>query len=403
MNKQTAKNEQLAAEKAERLAAAKNKLRDGVIGAISVDTCIFTENGYRLDSGILKHLEQFKGNAFKLVFSEITLREIHRHIAKHSDEAKDKLIIALRSVGKYWTLSSDKQGLAAKELLGGDTAKAMASKRLKDFTNRCDAHVIEAIAKLDVTELLNLYFNVQAPFESSAEKKSEFPDAIALLSLQGWAKKEGTAVLLVTKDKGCKRFCKESEHLFAVDDLSEALTLIQERDAHCATLCRTIESKIANGDYPDLIDNITDTIRNHIWDIDWDPEASSAYSYDAELENVEVLKGEFGNYFGRTELMAVDYRSDMMVVQASITIEVRVSCDFSFSVRDTIDHDMMYIGGTAITIRSHVTVDVLLTFKNPNNGIPEVIDVEVIPSRQALYFGSIEPDHDEEDPNSEYY
>ena len=260
MNKQTAKTEQLAAEKAERLEIAKTKLLDGAIGAISVDTCIFTETGYRLDTGILKHLEQFKDNAFQLVFSEITIREIRGHIVRDSEEARVKLISALRGVGKYWAVQSEKQESVATELLGAKTAKDIALKRLQDFGNRCGIELIDAKTTLDIPELLKRYFNTQPPFESSAEKKSEFPDAITLLSLQAWAKKENTAVLFVTKDKGCKDFCKESECLYAVDDLSVALTLIQDRDTHCATLCKAIETKIANGDYPDLMEQILDTI-----------------------------------------------------------------------------------------------------------------------------------------------
>ena len=254
MNNKISKTEQLAAEKNERLNLAKAKLLDGTIGAISVDTCIFTEAGYRLDIGILKHLEQFKENAFRLIFSEITVREIHAHIARHSDDAKAKLITALRGIGKHWHVQVDKQTSIVDELLlGGDSGRVLASNRMKDFLVRCGAQVIDAKTMLDVQELLKRYFSVQPPFEPSVEKKSEFPDAIALLSLQAWAKKEGTAVLLVTKDKGCKRFCAESEHLYTIDDLIDALALIQQREAHCTELCKAIEVEIANGAYPETM------------------------------------------------------------------------------------------------------------------------------------------------------
>lgn len=403
MNKQTTKTEQLAAEKAERLEIAKTKLLDGAIGAISVDTCIFTEAGYRLDTGILKHLEQFKDNAFQLVFSEITIREIRGHIVRDTEEARVKLISALRGVGKYWAVQSEKQEFVVTELLGAKTAKDIALKRLQDFGNRCGIHLVDAKTTLDIPDLLKRYFNTQPPFESSAEKKSEFPDAITLLSLQAWAKKENTAVLFVTKDKGCKRFCSESEHLYAVDDLREALTLIQERDVHCSTLCRAIETKIDSGDYPGLIDRILDTISDSIWDIDWIPDADAAFSYDEELEEVEIVHGEFSAPHARAEFRAVDYRSDKLVVQASIRLEVDATCSFSFSVKDGIDHDMVNIGSATVSKKDTVTVDVLLTFDNPNNETPEVVTIELVSSRQKLYFGSIEPDYSDEDPNSEYY
>lgn len=403
MNKQTTKAEQRMAESTTRLEVARAKLLDGTIGAISVDTCIFTETGYRLDSGILKHLEQFKDNAFQLVFSEITLREIRGHIVRDSEEAKAKLITALRGVGRYWAVQTDKQGLMVNELLGTDTAKELALKRLTDFGNRCGVQLIEAQKTLDISELLKRYFNTQPPFESTADKKSEFPDAITLLSLQAWAKKKGTAVLFVTKDKGCKGFCAESDYLYAIDDLSEALTLIQERDAHRASLCKTIQAKIDSGAYPDLIDLVTDTIANHIWDIDWVTEADAAYSYDDELDDVEVVSCEFAAPYRGHGFRVVDYRNDVLVMQASIRLEVKATCSFSFSVRDSIDHDMMHIGDATVTAKDTVTVEVLLTVESPSSDTPEIVEIELISSRQRLDFGSIEPDFSNEDPNSEYY
>lgn len=399
MNKQ----EQLAVEKAERLEIAKTKILDGTIGAISVDTCIFTEAGYRLDTGILKRLEQFKDNAFQLAFSEITIREIRGHIVRDTEEARVKLIGALRGVGKYWAVQSEKQEFVLTELLGAKTAKDIALKRLQDFGNRCGIHLVDAKTTLDIPELLNRYFNTQPPFESSAEKKSEFPDAIALLSLQAWAKKRNTSVLFVTKDKGCKAFCKASEYLYAVDDLREALTLIQERDAHRSALCKIIETKIAKGDYPDLLESITSKINEHIWDIDWIPDASSSYYYDEELGEVEAVSGKFAGYQGLAELKAVDYRGDLLVAQASIEVVVDAACSFSFSMKDGFDHDMVHIGDATARVKEKVTVDILLTFDNPASDTPEAIEIELISSRQTLDFGSVEPDYSDEDPNGEHY
>ena len=403
MSKKPTNAEQVAAQKTERLAVAKAKLLDDTSGAISVDTCIFTETGYRLDSGILKHLEQFKDNAFQLVFSEMTIREIHGHIAKDSDEAKAKLISALRSIGKYWNVQSDKQSSVVDELLGADTAKSMASKRVNEFSVRCGAQVIEAKETLDVKELIRRYFNLHPPFESCAEKKSEFPDAIAVLSLQAWAKNENTAVLFVTKDKGCHRFCTDSEYIFSIDNLGEALTLIQERDNHCSELCKQIEAKIQSGNYPELIGSIEDAVKANIWAIDWVVEADSYYSYDPDLQEVEVLSAAFSGQNGQAKFRAVDYRNETLVVHTPIKLVIDASCNFSFSIHDSIDHDMVNIGGANSTISGEVEIGVLLTFDAPSTETPEVVEIEIVPSYQTIEFGHVEPDYGEEDPNSEYY
>ncbi len=96
-------------EKLARREAARNKVLNGSIGALSIDTCIFTEAGYRLEGGIFKTLEQFKGNAFALVFSEVTISEVHQHMAKKADDDKTALISTLRSFGKSWLLPQDEQ------------------------------------------------------------------------------------------------------------------------------------------------------------------------------------------------------------------------------------------------------------------------------------------------------
>lgn len=385
------------------MGVAKAKLLDGTIGAISVDTCIFTANDYRLDKGVLKLLEQFKGNTFELIFSEITFKEVISHIAKHSDEAKVKLRSALRDIGKYWQEQAGKGTSIIDGLLGTDTVKEMATNKLNDFASRCDARLIKAKAILDIDELLGMYFDLQPPFESSADKKSEFPDAIALLSLQVWARKHGKSVLFVTKDEGCKRFCDGSNHLYAIDSLTDALSLIQQRNVHLSTLCNTLETAITNGKYPDLIDRIETTIADDIYSIDWMPEADAPYYYDAELEDVELIGATFNGAHGQPEFSIVDYRDDMLVVQVSMQIEVDASCNFTFSVKDGIDHDMVHIGDSSVSIKQSVKVDVLLTFETPNIVNPEVVEIELVYGRRTIDFGSVEPDYGNEDPNSEYY
>jgi hypothetical protein len=401
MTKKTTKNEKFEAEKLKRLEVAKAKLIDGSIGAISVDTCIFTANDYRLDRGVLKLLEQFKNNDFELIFSEITVKEVRNHIAKHTDDAKMKLRSALREVGKYYQEQSGKESSIIDNLLGSESVKDLTTKKLKDFCARCDAKLIQAKSSLDIDELIKMYFDVKAPFEYATEKKSEFPDAIALLSLQTWSKKQGKAVLFVTQDKGCKSFCDSSDNLYAVDSLKDALSLIQQRNVHLSTLCGALEIAINNGKYSDLVTRIENTISNDLWSIDWLPEASSSYYYEAELEELELESATFDGE--QPDFSVVDYRDDMLVVQVSMQVKVKASCDFTFSVKDGFDHDMVHIGSAYIRKTKAVKVDVLLTFDEPSLEIPEIVDIELVYSRRTIDFGSVEPDYRDEDPDGEYY
>lgn len=182
-NQQQSNAECRRKEKAERVSAAKAKVLGGEISALSIDACIFSEKGNRLNDAVFRHLEQFKGNAFRLVFSEVTIKEVLSHIAKDAEEAKQKMVSALRLVSFYWPLGANHKTIAEK-MMGGELPKSVASKQVKDFVTRCGAEIVEAQKSVDLSVVLSRYFNIQAPFETAREKKSEFPDAIALLSLE---------------------------------------------------------------------------------------------------------------------------------------------------------------------------------------------------------------------------
>jgi len=381
----------------------KSKLLDGSIGAISLDTCIFSRARYQLDKGNLRRLEQFKGNAFRLIFSEVTLKEVMRHISAHSEEEKTKFLTGLRGIAKFWSIDDAKQSAVTVDLLQDIEPKELAKKRVKEFATRCGAHVVEAKQALDVSELLKCYFETLPPFEVSGDKKAEFPDAITLLSLESWAKKENTSVLFVTADKGCARYCEKSPHLYAIDDLGSALTLIQERDSHRAQMCAAIDQQIAQGKYPNLLNMIASSVAEDIWSIDWIPEADAAFYYDPEMQEVEVVGASFRSNNGSAGLQAVDYCDGALVARATVSIEIEATCNFTFSVKDGIDKDMVCVGGAEVSTKNPVDVDVLITFSDPDGDEPEIDTVELVPACRYIDFGSVWPDYGDEDPNSEYY
>ena len=49
----------------------KNLVRGGQFRAITLDTSIFYAQGLRLESGLLKQLEQFRDSSTRLILSEV--------------------------------------------------------------------------------------------------------------------------------------------------------------------------------------------------------------------------------------------------------------------------------------------------------------------------------------------
>lgn len=391
-------------EKSERREAARTKVLNGAIGAISLDTCIFTEAGYRLEGGIFKPLEQFKDNAFSLIFSEITISEVLQHMSRQAEDDKTALISKLRSFGKSWLLPQDEQVRTLEPLIGGRTGREIAVKRITDFAARCGFVLVRAKTTLDIDALLKGYFRTKAPFENAADKKSEFPDAIALLSLQGWARQNNTTVLFVTKDKGCQKFCSEADGLVAIDELDDALALIQERQQYLTQeLCKKVEQKFTQDGGEEFLENLRDAIDSQIWDIDWIPEVESADYYEPEMQSVEVLSADLAWSGVGPKLRVVEFTGNELVVQANISIEIDATCNFSFSTKDAIDGDMVKIGDATVSKKARVAVEVLLSFDIEEGEILSLAETELMSSRCNIDFGFVEPDYGPEDPNVEGY
>lgn len=379
------------------------KLLDGTIGALSIDTCIFEAASHKLEQGNFKHLEQFRIGKFRLIFSEITIRELSAHIAKKTEEAKSTLRKGLADVGSYWLIPEARRNQVLTEFTGGGDHKVKANERIQGFLKRCGGIVVPSTGHVDVAQLMKLYFEVKAPFESSKDKKNEFPDAITMMALESWAKKKRTAVLFVTKDKGCLTYCDESDYLAAVDDLGEALSLIQERDEHRAKLSDAIAEGIEKGRYPALLKDISDEIATSIEVVEWTPEASSACYYDLEMGEVEVLNVHFAGSASKPILRPVDFSEGTLVVQTTMRVDIEATCHFSFSVKDYIDRDMVQVGHATVRKKESIELDVLLTVESPDDDAPEIGEVELVPARQDIDFGEVGPDYSDEDPNHEKY
>ncbi len=106
---------------------------------------------------------------------------------------------------------------------------------------------------------------------------------------------------------------------------------------------------------------------------------------------------------GSAGLQAVDYCDGALIARATISVEVEASCNFTFSVKDGIDKDMVCIGGAEVRASDSIEVDVLITFLDPDSDNPKVDAVELVPAYRHIDFGSIEPDYGDEDPNDERY
>ena len=71
---------------------------------------------------------------------------------------------------------------------------------LEKFFKEIDACILQ-VNEVTMQEVFQKYFTAAPPFAVSGKKKNEFPDAVALMSLEAWTNKNNKRVLAVSGDK----------------------------------------------------------------------------------------------------------------------------------------------------------------------------------------------------------
>jgi hypothetical protein len=117
-----------------------------------------------------------------------------------------------------------------------------------------------------VDGLLKAYFEPAAPFEASGDKKSEFPDAIALMSLEEWARSSGRTILAASADKGWKAFADRSDDIFIQGDLGGALQIVQDDTDTAATAVNRLLRGMTDGELYELMASISDSLSDALID-----------------------------------------------------------------------------------------------------------------------------------------
>lgn len=148
-------------------------------GAITLDTSIFSQNGYRLESGRLKTLEQFSYNTFLFVLSEIVVKEVYSHLTEKTSKAQNNIKKAIKDSILYIPISDENNKVATKALLTDVDATLLVVSKLTSFIQKTNAKLIYAKDHVCLNQLVEKYFTAEPPFTAKGKKKSEFPDALA--------------------------------------------------------------------------------------------------------------------------------------------------------------------------------------------------------------------------------
>lgn len=369
--------------------------------ALTIDTSIFDGNGLKLKTGLLAKLHQFKDNPINLVLSDIVHLELKSHLSKKEEETKSKINSALKNASDYLNCCIDDME-KIKLLLKVDDRGA-SDLMLEDFITKSGIEIIESEMYCDIKPLINMYFSCIPPFKELGGKKNEFPDAIALLSLHSWAKCYNKNLLAVSADNDWKDFSKGIDNIDVIDDLAEAMDILNRQDKALDSIIREIQLDLSENKNSEIFKRIYSAIEDDV--SFFEVEAVSAYNYyiddeQVDLIDVNILKEKDDN---KLKVYVIDINSDEITISISCEVLCNAEATFNFSVWDSIDKEDVLLGRTTKMIEISYETDVLVHLSgNFLDGLQkmDVDDIEVIDFLGVVNMGEISPfNHEDYFPN----
>lgn len=348
---------------------------DQRVGGFALDTSIIRASAYRFDAAPLAVLASQLPPWVRLYLPDVVVNEVVRQqvdsAVSHLESAKSAVKSLERNGLRLEPAAAalDKAGTAA-DLDG------LFRDRIKRFVSSHRGEVV-AMGNLQAHELFERYFAGTAPFGRSKERKSEFPDAAALLMLEATAKRQRTAIIAVSADKAWGEFANASKHLYCVQTLDD-LTRLFVSDAPAA---RAIEARLrallADASSP-LVAELKRRLDMCIGDFGWTADAYSGMSARLEpsVEEVGVRSFETNTDSLRLWMSPDDMR------QCIAEVDLRVLADFvvtaEFHLWDSIDRDEVYAGSASKNVQEDVTVTAFVTLSGElTKGDPGGWDVDV--------------------------
>jgi hypothetical protein len=359
----------------------------GRVGAISIDTSIVERHQYGFESGVLAKMSQFSRADTTHLALDIVLHEMRAHLMKEAALVRSQVTNALKPLGNSWGIDKDRRAEALGILFGAQSGDARTQERLQAFLDDSSATVLTCAEFVGLPDVLSRFVETRPPFGNKEAKKHEFPDAIALLALEGWAIKNDTTVVAVSSDGDWKRFCLESDRVYYVDDLAHALSVFHAGADDAASLFKAM---LRDGKIEDIDAILLDAIGAQSDKIDIDFEAASNWCYEAELDHVEV-SSETPLADQIKAFDVVEYEDKMLVLQTSLKIDVTAHFVASFEHWDSIDREYMSMGSTTVGQTEALDLDLIITVLF-DNGSATIDSVELLPASTTMDFGEIEPD-----------
>ena len=362
----------------------KDLIRRRKISSISIDANVFHKSGYGLEHREFKSLSQFKRTNINIVIPEVVLREVRSHMVEGAQESINKFKVALRAVGGACGIPRAVRDEVELLVCGGKDVEILIDERISIFSDHVSLGVLSANSAAVANNVIDRYFNISAPF-GKGEKKSEFPDALALEVLSEYADINDTMILMVSDDKGWKDFASQSKNLFCVSDLRTALAYFQDLPE---VVSASLLDRIVAGRFDSIRNKISDSIKDFVDNMELVADAESRFFIESNISDQYVDK--ILN-FDDMKLVLIEEDDGSYVFSGEINVSVRVKCDFRFYIRESGDREAMEIGSRSESVVEVMKFSVFFEIVGDPRVSAMFKGVEVFCPEYIVFFGIVDP------------
>lgn len=363
--------------------------------ALTIDTNVIYGENFDLEGGLLAQISQFAATGdVQFVVSDIVLQETHKRLLMMAKSTRDKFDTATREALNRQVLKPD-LGDALAEIIGGmASAKQSADDRLALFLKSTNATVV-GVEHADMLQLTKHYFANLPPFDAAGPKKAEFPDAIALLSLEAWAKSRGERIIAISKDAGWAEFAAGSEYIDVVPDLAKGLELLQTDAEKVAEVINGVLMRAMAGELPHVRTRLAHGLEAATAQLELYPNADSGHYFEGEVTKATLRQFRFEDEVpGTLDLTVVRADTGEVVVRAGIWLDIAVEASFWLQHWDSVDREYVPLGSTPATMDVDFSAGALISFHGDLSEPDSLAvgEVELVDGIDTVDFGEIEPD-----------
>lgn len=334
---------------------------------VFIDTQSFVKAGLHFDGPAFKLFRKYcEVNELSHVSTSVVEREVKSKIESSVKDAISAIKTFRRKARLLSSLDHEKiKGLF--EEIPDEEIYQNSEEVFDEFMDACYTEILVADS-VNAEELLSLYFNREAPF-GDAKKKSEFPDAISILSLKSYLK-DDEKIYVVSDDGDLKAYCDSDPNFISVESLDKLLDIYT---THTSVRHEQVKQYFIENE-ADIKQNITDFLEDcdvynsstwedaevdgglsvlNLGDIDPsvlyidDEESQITFDIDVEFE-VTVTGPDFNNGIYDCEdgrMYTFDSTSRTEVISTTFTVEVFLHYEFIDGILENAEDDGFYISG----------------------------------------------------------